>query len=443
MSSKKKGGGRRQKGNKQKMNTLKSTADKGRDYPPPHCYVCMEEETEDAPFAYGRSELTPGGGGGHARSRACACRNDSGLAHLRCLSTFTAVNELNVNELNETGLAPICDDTSDGSLWLRCNLCRQAWSGELKLGMARAHFNFCSRPGLERQKLDESAAPTEEGTQGRPASAGLYVDINIMEYLTAGLNLAGALRGQFGEAKGVQINFGQSQDPEFTDFGTTIATQVTDGIRLARMIVANIRTVYGPKRHEFFAGMGVLADLYAQAGNLPLSLATQEKTLSLLRAAQEEALIREPEFRASNGGVLPDAFTAELQINIAETLLRIGGENRGQILDCSVSNAARALPLIAEAQAALECDACPYGKDHPLVLRAQTVHSVISSTLGDWEVAAQMDKAVWESNRRVFGRDHVESVIAGWNLTTSLSKLGGEHHKQATPVCVLISMNLH
>jgi hypothetical protein len=93
----------------------------------PACYVCLEGSDPE----YG--EIAHGG---------CGCRGSAGWAHLSCL--------VKAAEMNDMG---ICH-TSD-MRWRQCPTCKQAYTGELIIGLSRARWEpVCGRPEADEERLN-------------------------------------------------------------------------------------------------------------------------------------------------------------------------------------------------------------------------------------------------------------------------------------------------
>ena len=79
----------------------------------PSCWICCEGEL--------------------LISTGCACRGSAGFVHLPCL---------------------VAAATHDVDLWTTCPLCRQEYTGEADLGLARARWELvCNRPAEDEERL--------------------------------------------------------------------------------------------------------------------------------------------------------------------------------------------------------------------------------------------------------------------------------------------------
>ena len=93
------------------------------------CFICLEPHS--GPSISQR--LLHGG---------CACRGSSGFAHVACV-------------------AKAAQTTSD-TMWQECPTCKQEWSGQMELGLARAEVaSLSSRPEGDRRRLNATNMLTQ------------------------------------------------------------------------------------------------------------------------------------------------------------------------------------------------------------------------------------------------------------------------------------------
>jgi hypothetical protein len=91
----------------------------------PVCWICYERAFGAEAGAHSAGPLL----------RACACRGpDASFSHLPCLVKYAGAN----------------DTASRGKSWWQCPTCKQDYTGELQLGLARARWELVrNRAGVE------------------------------------------------------------------------------------------------------------------------------------------------------------------------------------------------------------------------------------------------------------------------------------------------------
>ena len=94
------------------------------------CFICLEPHSGASSSQF----LLHGG---------CACRGGSGFAHVACIAKAA-------QETNE-------------DMWEDCPTCKQMWTGQMALGLARACVaSQASRPEEDRARLNASNLLTQE-----------------------------------------------------------------------------------------------------------------------------------------------------------------------------------------------------------------------------------------------------------------------------------------
>jgi tetratricopeptide (TPR) repeat protein len=91
---------------------------------PPACWICYERAFVAEAGAHSAGPLL----------RACACRGpDASFSHLPCLVKYASANQ----------------DASQGKSWWQCPTCKQGYTGELQLGLARGHWGLVRGRAVE------------------------------------------------------------------------------------------------------------------------------------------------------------------------------------------------------------------------------------------------------------------------------------------------------
>jgi hypothetical protein len=156
------------------------------------CFICLEPQSGP-----GSSQRLLHSG--------CACRGGSGFGHVVCIAK--AAQEIN------------------GLMWQFCPTCKQRWTGQMQLGLARAEVaSLASRPEGDRARLHATSMLTQ------------------------------ALRkmGEYAEA-----------------------------LSLGEMSLATTRQALGGEDALTLQAMGVLAGVHAEMGNPALALALETESESL------------------------------------------------------------------------------------------------------------------------------------------------------------------
>ena len=96
----------------------------------PACWICYERAFVAEAGAHSTGPLL----------RACACRGpDASFSHLPCLVKYAGANRA----------------ASGGKSWYECPTCKQDYTGELQLGLARARWEFVrGRAAEDRERCD-------------------------------------------------------------------------------------------------------------------------------------------------------------------------------------------------------------------------------------------------------------------------------------------------
>ena len=103
---------------------------------PPACWICYERAFVAEAGAHSAGPLL----------RACACRGpNASFSHLPCLVKYAGAN----------------DTASGGKSWRHCPTCKQDYTGELQLGLARARWELVRGRAVEdgewRQAVSDPA----------------------------------------------------------------------------------------------------------------------------------------------------------------------------------------------------------------------------------------------------------------------------------------------
>ena len=162
------------------------------------CFVCLEPHTA-APAGLSSSQRLLHGG--------CACRGGSGFGHAACMAKAA--------------------QQTNGRMWFECPTCKQMWTGQMALGLARAHVaSLASLPEEDEDRLNASNMLTQ------------------------------ALR-EMGE--------------------------YTEALSLGVTTLTVARRTMGDEGDATLTAMGTLASVHAEMGNLALALALDTETLAVQR----------------------------------------------------------------------------------------------------------------------------------------------------------------
>ena len=95
------------------------------------CFICLEPHS-------GGPSLLHGG---------CACRGGSGFGHVACVGKAA--------------------QQTNGRMWQECPTCKQHWTGEMQLGLARARVaSLATLPEEDRYRLDATTKYARTGAAG-------------------------------------------------------------------------------------------------------------------------------------------------------------------------------------------------------------------------------------------------------------------------------------
>jgi tetratricopeptide (TPR) repeat protein len=99
--------------------------------PPPSCWICLEEDS------CRQQALGP-------LQRGCACRGDAGYAHMACLADWARAAQE--------------DAHNSQPAWTRCPTCKQDYTGDVQLCLARARWGHVANEALDSpERLAASA----------------------------------------------------------------------------------------------------------------------------------------------------------------------------------------------------------------------------------------------------------------------------------------------
>ena len=92
------------------------------------CWICLEEGPDDA---------------GQPLMRGCACRGDAaGFAHVTCLAGYASRKSDDIHEKS-----PMLSNCSEP--WVKCQVCKQPYTGEVKLELHRARVMHVQGQNLQ------------------------------------------------------------------------------------------------------------------------------------------------------------------------------------------------------------------------------------------------------------------------------------------------------
>ena len=110
------------------------------------CWICLEEGPDD---------------GGQPLMRGCACRGDSGFAHISCLVEYSSRKSDGIfNRLTESN--SVGDHDFDG-VWKICPGCRQEYVGDMEGAMSRARFRYVESEQIPEHDLRYISALVDLG----------------------------------------------------------------------------------------------------------------------------------------------------------------------------------------------------------------------------------------------------------------------------------------
>jgi tetratricopeptide (TPR) repeat protein len=226
--------------------------------PTPACWICMEGE--------GRSRSAK------LLCTGCGCCGGAGLGHLACLAKYACTRN---------------DDATGGWRWSHCPTCKQVYTGEAKLGLARAHWELVR------------ARPVED-----------------QEWLQAGRQLAGALRdeGDFEAAlplyeQGLAVQRRTSGDEDNKTLATMNNLALLHramgnpalALPLATEVLAATRRTQGNDHIATLTSINNLGGLHTQLGGCEIALPLYEEALASGRRTLGDAHVHTLTFIRSLG----------------------------------------------------------------------------------------------------------------------------------------------
>lgn len=207
------------------------------------CWVCREgQRSEDG-------DNQPPSRGGPLLQTGCACRGSSGLAHLSCLVQAAA---------------------HDVAVWTTCPTCRQEFTGECEVGLARARW---------------------EGVKGRPAADGerLHAANNLAVTLQQSTDDAAGARRLLEEVLAVRRRTRGNEDQDTLDSVTNLALHHSEAgnyalaLALSEEALATTRRTVGTEHMEAGHAIISLAAVHALMRRHDLALPLHEEALGLRR----------------------------------------------------------------------------------------------------------------------------------------------------------------
>ena len=215
------------------------------DDPGPACWICYERAFAAEAGAHSAGPLL----------RACACRGpDASFSHLPCLVKYASGAN---------------DAASRGKSWRQCPTCKQDYTGELQLGLARARWEL----------VRGRAAEDGERCQAADGLATALTDAGDFE---------GALP-LFEEALAVKRSIYGDDDTDFLDMLTSIGNLASLhcdmgnhdlALPLYTEALAKRRRLLGDEDPATLTSINNFAPLHIAMGNLGLALALCEEALA-------------------------------------------------------------------------------------------------------------------------------------------------------------------
>jgi hypothetical protein len=211
------------------------------DDPGPACWICYERAFAAEAGAHSAGPLL----------RACACRGpDASFSHLPCLVKYAGANDI----------------ASRGKSWQQCSTCKQDYTGELQLGLARAHWE------LVRGRAAEDA-------ERRDAA------VDLAAALQDACDFDGALP-LFEETLAVERRISGDDHPNtlgcISNLANVHSSMDNHGLALPLYTeaLAKRRRLLGDEDPATLTSINNLAPLHIAMGNLGLALALCEEALA-------------------------------------------------------------------------------------------------------------------------------------------------------------------
>jgi tetratricopeptide (TPR) repeat protein len=186
--------------------------------------------------------------------RACACRGpDNNFSHLPCLVKYAGTNNI----------------ASEGKSWWQCPTCKQDYTGELELGLARAQWELVRGEGLDDHDRYRAAN-------------------NFAVALHTARDYGGALP-LFEEALAVQRRNEGDDHPNTLSSISNLATLhcvmgICDlALSLHTEALAGSRHILGDEDPYTLSSISNLATLHSRMGNHDLALPLYEEALAASR----------------------------------------------------------------------------------------------------------------------------------------------------------------
>jgi tetratricopeptide (TPR) repeat protein len=211
------------------------------DDPGPACWICYERAFVAEAGAHSAGPLL----------RACACRGpDASFSHLPCLVKYAGANRA----------------ASDAKSWYECPTCKQEYTGELQLGLARARWELVRGRAAEDAERREAA-----------------------DNLARALHDAGDFEGAlplFEEVLAVERRINGDDHPATLDCINNLAPLHSDmgnhdlALSMYSEALAKRRRLLGDEDPETLIVIGNLAAVHSDMGNLDLALPLHEEALA-------------------------------------------------------------------------------------------------------------------------------------------------------------------
>ena len=322
----------------------------------------------------------------------CACRSDSGLAHVDCLVEKAVTQEAH------RGI----------KVWWECQTCQQSFTGAMRTGLGEA---WCSR-------VRDQAEESEE----RLSAAGNLADCRQHE-------------GQYAEAERINRHvlsvekrvLGETH-PHTLATESNLALSLSlqekhaEAERINREVLGARRRVLGEEH----------LDTLGSAGNLGSSLQSQGKHAEAEQIGEEHPLTLGT---AGNLALLlslqgKQAEAERLEREVYGVMRRVLGEEHPSTLKSAINlaNSLSGQERYAEAaqiqRVVLGVSRRVLGKEHPDTLGTAGNLAHALHCLGKHTEAERVVRELLDASRRVFGTDHPGTLTAASNLAGTLLMQG-------------------